>query len=88
MFVCHSESLITGCCLQNSLTCTPSGPTRQQALLLHMLDNYLNSVFHYSHPKNKLKKKGKGGARHHLPEPKALATSHVRLHDILALVKS
>lgn len=24
----------------------------------------------------------------HLPEPKALATSHVRLHDILALVKS
>lgn len=57
MFVCHSESLITGCCLQNSLTCTPSGPTRQQALLLHMLDNYLNSVFHYSHPKNKLKKK-------------------------------
>lgn len=59
MFVCHSESLITGCCLQNSLTCTPSGPTRQQALLLHMLDNYLNSVFHYSHPKNKFKKKGK-----------------------------
>lgn len=26
--------------------------------------------------------------RRHLPDPKALATSHVRLHDILALVKS
>lgn len=73
MFVCHSESLITGCCLQNSLTCTPSGPTRQQALLLHMLDNYLNSVFHYSRPKNKFKKRER---RSEAPPTRAESLGH------------